>query len=78
MIRDISIIVVIFAIVLFSHNYVQGELKNNSEELLSRLDELKVQMQNESDNKDAIKEIDRKASIDENVIRHLIIKLDEE
>ena len=29
-------------------------------------------------NKDAIKEIDRKASIDENVIRHLIIKLDEE
>lgn len=56
MIRDISIIVVIFAIVLFSHNYVQGELKNNSEELLSRLDELKVQMQNESDNKDAIKD----------------------
>ena len=29
-------------------------------------------------NKDAIKEIDRKASIDENVIRHLIIRLDEE
>ena len=29
-------------------------------------------------NKDAIKEIDRKASIDENVIRHVIIKLDEE
>ena len=28
--------------------------------------------------KDAVKEIDRKASIDENVIRHLIIKLDEE
>ena len=28
--------------------------------------------------KDAVKEIDRKASIDENIIRHLIIKLDEE
>ena len=28
--------------------------------------------------KDAVKELDRKASIDENVIRHLIIKLDEE
>jgi len=31
-----------------------------------------------SASKDAVKEIDRKVSIDENVIRHLIIKLDEE
>ena len=29
-------------------------------------------------NADAIKEFDRKARIDENMIRHLIIKLDEE
>ena len=28
--------------------------------------------------KDAIKEVNRKMSIDENIIRHLIIKLDEE
>ena len=28
--------------------------------------------------KDAVKEVNRKMSIDENVIRHLIIKLDEE
>ena len=28
--------------------------------------------------KDAIKEVDRKTSIDENILRHLIIKLDEE
>ena len=29
-------------------------------------------------NKEAIKEVNRKMSIDENIIRHLIIKLDEE
>lgn len=54
--KDITIIAVIVALVLVGHNYTQNLLKEDSQELVGQLEELKEQVNNKSETTEEQKE----------------------